>query len=371
MSTASVKRIFRDETDSSSFGSIGFISLASSGRLKGFIGPAVRHGKDDGRIAPVENREHAEFIGNAVREGIKRLEETSNTRLSLRVIATSGAIAFLDNEIRRSGAEIEAQIPVNETYSIIYIGYNSNSRRIDESTLNSFREKINETFSKTDNQKSMKELARDSAEFGLSAASAPSSSQSNKTRYQIKIIDSQQRLFSNSELDEISSLLSIFGYNRSDAISTVTNGSNIIGLVYNGAGNIVGISVTESRSIKLSNGDTINIAELTDAHISKESRGKSTYSRLLIEVLRNICSNRGDIQLIYAESNISSDSIIKTAAAHGRGFAGILPNHVEIKDSSGNSSPKNFAVTYLDRDGMSKTVERFDAESAIQEALRK
>ncbi len=357
---ASVKSLFKESPDRSSFGPIGFISPVSAGRLKGLIGYVGDGEGQNGRIAPIENYEHARFIGDVVREGISRLSEGGNTRLSIRTIVRDDALGIASEEAQATGATVEAVLQSGTGYSIMYIGYNLESRSLGAEHQGRHRELINAAVEAGQAQSALADLASD-----INA---------NAHRYSTVIIGDGFRSFTDLEREQIHELLSAFGYDREGADSVIGNPNNIIGLVYESSGSgrsIVGISVTETRSIAMENGGALHIAELTDGIIAGEAAGHSLYSRLLSDVYRHIAENRPEISIIYAESNVASRGILRAAALQGRTFGGVLPNHAMISNREGRPELKSLVVTSLTREQALASVARLDeACEELQQAIR-
>ena len=356
-----VQSVFSVSSDSSSFGPIGHISQVSADRLKGFIGYVGGGEGQDGRITPIEKAEHARFIGNVVREGIRRLESTGNTRLSIRTIVNNNTLESLRNQVQRAGGTIEACLPIRDNYTIVYMGYNTPDRELNEERRDSNETAISRARQRYENNpESIRELAKEILQ------------QSNK--YRVRVLDGVPRSFSESDYSQVNGLLSTFGYSDRDSRAAIENSQNIVGLVYNNvAGHhaVVGISITERRTIELTNGQVVQIAEVTDGTVSPSASGRGLYSRLLSNVFEHIADNRPELSLVFAESNTASNSILKAAALQGRSFAGILPNHANISDrQTGELGLESFVVTYLTREQLIASTRRLNAALELQQAIR-
>lgn len=356
-----VQSIFREGVDNSSFGPLGYISRVSAGRLKGFIG-YIGSGSAhrEGQIAPIDNANQVKFIGEVVSEGINRLSKSGSSRLSVRALVRNGMLERLQTEISSRGASIEASLPANDTYTIVYIGYNTPQRELSSELRDQHNKAIEKAISSYGHsQSAIASLAREII---------------NQNNYSTRIVGGSERQFSSSERERIYQLLSTFGYNNEGAENLITNDRNIIGLVYKNIGDmqtVVGISVTERRSLTLTNGANIHIAEVTDGTVSQESNGKSLYSRLLSEVFVYIAENFKDLSIIYAESNVSSAPLLKTAAIQGRTFSGILPNHANIMNrNTGQLELKSLAVTYMTREQILEIGGLLRQEIELQKSLR-
>ena len=337
--------MFSEAYNSSSFGSMGVISRASANRLKGFIGYVEGGEGTEGTITPISTSRHARFIGEVVAEGIARLQTTGNSRLSVRTIVENATVNRLTRIVERTGASVEAIMPANGNYSIVYIGYNTPQREMSalmrgndapiESRISSYRRDSDEVVN----------VAMDLAR--------------NLNDYSIRITDGSARGFTESERRDIASLLSTFGYNENESIASVTNEQNIIGLAYN-AERIVGISITERRTLALSNGQHINIAELTDGTVAESATGRNLYSGILFSVFNHITRNYQDLVLVYAESNIGSEALLRSALGwQNRAVGGVLYSHTRINDR-----PKDFLVTYFTRELMAESVSRLNGAAA-------
>ncbi|MCL5413410.1 MAG: hypothetical protein M1569_03340 [Candidatus Marsarchaeota archaeon] len=349
--------MFSDNMDSSSFGPIGYIAPVSANRLKGFIGYTGALGGQDSGIVPIENSVHARFVGEVVREGIRRLQRRGCTRLTIRTIVRTSALNDLEAEVVNAGASIEATIPVNGDYTIAYIGYNTQERELSEKEMAKFKNNIN---------KAVVQHGHDNASLAALARDI----RSNTNDYSIRIIDGNRRVLSSAELASTYTLLGTFGYNSEQALAALSNENNMVGLVYANSGpsrRVVGISIIEQRSIQLSNGTSLHIAEVTDGTVSKEDNGRSLYSMLLLELFRHISLNRSDLNLVFGESNVSSDPLLKAAILQGRTFSGLLPNHAVIMNRDTNQLElKSLVVTYLTRDQLIASVVNVDYALAAQ-----
>lgn len=113
------------------------------------------------------------------------------------------------------------------------------------------------------------------------------------------------------------------------------------------------------------------MAEVTDGAVATDSNGKSLYSSLLARVFREINENHPDTSLIYAETNVGKEALLKAAVIQGRTFNGILPNHALIRNrNTGELEMKSLAVTSLTRDQLAEFLSRLDTEIAAQQAIR-
>ncbi len=333
--------IFSPAYDSSSFGSVGTISMASANRLKGFIGYVEGGEGTEGTITPISTSRHARFIGEVVAEGITRLQTTGNSRLSIRTIVENNTLNALTGAVVRAGASVEAVMPANGDYSIVYIGYNTPEREISTLMRNGDAPISSRISSYRNDSEELASVAMDLVR--------------NMNDYSIRIMDGNARSFTESERRDVNALLSTFGYNESESIAAVSNAQNIIGLAYNGD-QIVGISITERRMLALSNGQHINIAELTDGTVAESANGRNLYSGILFNVFNHIARNYPDLGLVYAESNIGSQALLKSALGwQNRQVGGVLYSHTRI-----NNRPKDFLVTYLTRELMAESVSRLN-----------
>ena len=338
---AVVNSMFSEAYDSSSFGSVGIISTASANRLKGFIGYVEGGEGTEGTITPISTSRHARFIGEVVAEGIARLQTTGNSRLSIRTIVENNALNALTSSVGRAGACVEAIMPANSNYSIVYIGYNTPEREMSALMRGSDSQISSRISSYRNDSEELASVAMDLVR--------------NMNDYSIRIIDGNARSFTESERRDVTGLLSTFGYNESESIAAVSNAQNIIGFAYSGE-QIVGISITERRTLALSNGQYINIAELTDGTVAESANGRNLYSGILFNIFNHIARNHPDLGLVYAESNMGSEALLKSALGwQNRQVAGVLYSHTRI-----NNRPKDFLVTYLTRELMAESVSRLN-----------
>lgn len=359
--TEAAQSLFGAGLHSDSFGPIGYVSQVSADRLKGFIGYVDGSQIQDGRINPIENRRQARFMGDVIREGISRLDNTDNTRLSIRTIVRNDMLRSFSHTVRRSGARVEATLPVMDNHSIVYVGYNVHSRELGRAMRHTHEDTIHRVRQRYEsNQKELTTLADQIRQYS--------------NQYSVRIVNGTSRSFSPDEETQICGLLSTFNYSRADARALMFNDQNIIGLVYKNVDSqqtVVGISITERRVIELTNGATVHIAEITDGTISQVDTGMSLYSRLLLNVFEHISSKNPEISLVFAETNTASDSVLKAAALEGRKFGGILPNHAIISDrQTGELGLRSLVVTYLTREQLIASARRLEDELDPRQALR-
>jgi len=340
--------VFRGDADSTSFGPIGRISQVKSERLKGLVGYYVSRFRTRNEvITPITTAMHAQFIADVVKEGIQRISEGDNTRLSIRTIAAPGMMPMLTEQVRRAGGQLEAQIPLNANYTLVYIGYNDPSRELSSELMMAYR-----------------------ANVSASSMRVANKSHYNSAAYSIRIIDGEERSFSGPEKEDIYCLLRTFGHTRQSAIQMIEDGMNIIGLAYTGDGRVAGMSITERRAIELSDGTRLNIAELTDGVVAHSARGNSLYSTILNEVYAHIHANRREIAIVYAESNVSSMPLLRAAVDDGRVFDGILPNHHRIiNPRTGELELKSMVITYMTMAQIGSMLEQRQ-DAALREAAR-
>lgn len=313
--------VFKERGPSNSFGPIGYIAPASSDRLKGLIG-TVRGGVQR-RISPLYQPEHVYSVARVVEEGRRRMLEGAATRLSIRTIATEGMIDVIRSEMQRSGATVEATVPVTSEASMVYIGLNLPSR--------------------TEGRGSPQHPTESSGFINEGGS------------YTTRIYDNRN----GSEMPdrfvhEAVAMLSSFGYSPSEAFAVIKSENNIIGistredLSGRSPHILVGISVAERTTIQLTTGIEIHLVEMTDGKVRPEHRGNGIYYELSTDVINYLIQRNVDglerTNLIFAESNRDNLNLMGVAHRQGRNFVGLLRDHVEI-----DGTLKNFEVTFLNR----------------------
>ncbi len=329
-----INSLFHNTPNFSSFGPVGCICPVASSRLKGFIGGGI---STTGAIIPISDNGHIAFFTGIIREGIHRVETANDvSRLTVRTVVSNSALEILEPELLKVGATVEAKIPLNDSHQIIYVGYNSLHRKLSEIRRDSYRSTIGTLLEEHAVQPGLMDLARRIA--------------AHRDDYHVSILNGNGRDLSGHEIESTKLLLSTFGYDGTQAEQLIQNKQNLIGLLYETIGSehsIVGISVIEARNIMLDTGEIIRIAEITDGTIANNHQGKSLYSRLLLDMFNHISETPDCFDLLIAESNMESLSLLRTATAQGRVFSGILPNHALIAGRMGTLEFKSLVVNYL------------------------
>ena len=312
--------MFKDTPCGSSFGAIGHITPASANRLKGFIGT---EGTADNRITKITTDEDITNISATVALGIERVKDGAGySRLSLRMFVSERMLERFSQEIERIGASVEAIIPIrNGDCRMVYVGYNSEDRTTERSTLESYLRRIDEVRTGTliGGQKTAPETMS------------------------IEIInDRSTPTFTSNLVTMRQMLMNAFGYSHGVATSTLMEETNTIAVIRS-EGKIAGMCIAERRQITVMPNERIELAEVTDAHVLPEYQGNGFYNALSMELVNHLKST--GVHLIFTESNVTQESMLRTIAKQDRVVAGILPKHAMIEGGL-----RDLVVTYFRTD---------------------
>jgi hypothetical protein len=328
MVTRSETSIFTDRHDmTTSFGAIGCIAPASCNRLKGFIGASETSARE---ITPVTDSEGVRTIGRIVERGVSRIEGSDSlSRLSIRTLINRNLEDELYSEVERAGARIEAVIPLRNGRShmeLVYIGYNGETRRASAEERERYA------------------TVRRIAELGT-ARKMPD----GEIPITVDIIynSEQGSGLCQSDLEQLAGMMMTnFGYTGSEARAVLTDEKNIIAVARRKEdGRIVGMNVTECRSVPLADGSEIIMGEITDANVLPECQGKGYYTMIVSRVMDQL---RNRLDVLFTES-VLNQSLLNSALRLGRRIGGDgerIPGFLENHASVGGMTQTMF-VTYL------------------------
>ncbi|MDE1851571.1 MAG: hypothetical protein KGH69_02700 [Candidatus Micrarchaeota archaeon] len=339
-----IQSLFRNSSDPSSFGPIGYIGQAGDSRLKGLVGYTERPLRAiarDTAITPITDARGVEFVSNVASIGKQMLRDQQRTRLTFRTLATRDAV----KDIRQSldgVANVEAVIPVNEPYSMVYVGFNAADRTLERNS----QERARELTRSAEYRQTLVTMAERVFPVHYSTIIYPIDDRSVEYR------------FSAEHREQVTGLLRSFGHTSESATTVLRNPNVLLGVAttpFEETNEVVGICIAERVNIRLNTGDALSFVEITDAKVREDHQGNGIYYDLSTAMINDIITDhmRGSRQtdLIFAESNLQNTSLIKTALLQGRSFTGLLQNHVSI-----DGNLKDFAVTYLQGGSLATTI---------------
>ncbi|MEM3839511.1 MAG: hypothetical protein QXF01_02975, partial [Candidatus Micrarchaeaceae archaeon] len=261
-------------------------------------------------------RESSSSIGNV----------GSNTRISIRSVAKTNLIRLLEN--------VEAAIPIEgkefSGFSIVYQGFNLPGRNGTERGVPS-----------EEQLRQYKEIMRNSSK-GMVAKNPAANNGSGIITERVCADDVRKNP------EEFINLLSIHGYNTPEQVLNIVGNNENIVVVAKKNGRLIGITVGEAATIKLSNGNALKTMEITDSAILPEFQGNGAYSVLSAGLLRYISENWENMRLnaVYAETVIE-ERTLRVALNQGRVLSGILPFHAKLGDEY-----KSLVANYITRQSL-------------------
>ncbi|MDE1823684.1 MAG: hypothetical protein KGH74_00080 [Candidatus Micrarchaeota archaeon] len=337
-----IKSLFRNRLDTSSFGSVGHVAFATDGRRRGLVGyrdEPLRSIRDR-PITPITDAKSIDFMTHVLRYGKGRIAKEDLSRITVRTLINPYLVNALRDDLFTT-ANVEAVIPVNERYSMVYMGYNTQERQ----------------------------YTRDVQNLATSPMSQTEFHDPYKGTYSIGLYSNGDRsnsaIFSQEHRTEVANLLRSFGHTAESAARVMNNPHALLGVIHlSGTGDfkqaVVGICIAERVTITLNTGEQLRLVEITDAKILERHQGNGLYyelsTALINDIIRDSVRGTAPTDLVFAESNVQNPSLIKTALLQGRHFTGMLSNHVSI-----DGNLKDFAVTYLQGEAL---------RAPIKEALR-
>lgn len=165
-------------------------------------------------------------------------------------------------------------------------------------------------------------------------------------------------------------LYSTFGWNEEEVAALISNPNNLLVAARDlNNGRIVSSGLVEFADINFK-GLTIplRLAEITEAATLKEYRGRGLYQKVSDEILRILADQTNPPDLVFGESNLDAEGVLKVAARQGRipafktaldfnlPHAWMLPQHVAIfqENRPSNYPYNNLMVTYLTQERLKK-----------------
>lgn len=271
--------------------------------------------------------------------------DEQNTRITGRLIIERSLLEevyqsypeILEGIMSLEGAGIEAL----DSYVIIYVGKNHESRLPDPEDLKDQLERAVRIFQGENIKDIVPELA--------SRTEEPVNILTNPRIFELKEEDKRNPVI----IESYAKLNEVFGWNYEQCLEILNNPNNVVVVCMNGD-EMVGSGVAEKFAwkVKLPDGTICELkgAELTEATTGNNYRGNGIYSKVSrkeLEVLARLGMN-----LVYGESNLSSFTVLLAAYKQGRRLGlpldlivdkmHALMHHVTI-----NGMYQNFAPTYM------------------------
>ncbi|EKD90571.1 MAG: hypothetical protein ACD_30C00112G0012 [uncultured bacterium] len=273
------------------------------------------------------------------------------TRLSIRAITQNNILTSENPRLHKYG---EAVIPLQgssphfEDTSILYLGYNSDSRQSDVQDLQDCIENYQAAHIKKSLPASQIIERVIEAGYELNTISAPISD--------------------TSLVSQLAEIYSRFDWTLEQVEEILTNPNNF--LTYASfEGRVVSAGLGEFNKITI--GDekddlTLKIIELTEAATVTEHQGQGLYSAVATKGLVELAKGsvpfiKDGVDLVYGECNGHNQGVLKAARYQGRTFAaeaaqkmklpfnGLLLQHVPIFGSSKISEYNNLLPAFLSR----------------------
>ncbi len=318
------QRLTERQHEPSSIGVIGIVETQRGevNRRKGFITSVVET-EDQLRYF----REH--FINEEIARMNNSPELADITRLTVRAVVNADLLSH-----GRDRDHIEAIINIGSVkgqgnYAIVYFGYNKVGRQLSSEQRDDYNRRLMLT-----------NLSRDVGNLS-GILSSP-----NYRGYTISRLDTETLTQDQREgIDEM--LRDSFKYSENDGDRMLADSRNIFFIATTATGQVVGMSMAERRTVALNNGESITIAEVTNATVIQGHGGNGLYGAISAHLIRHIAEDRDPatrVDLVYSESNMERQTLLNAIAMQHRTYAGILPNNSFV-----DNGLKTMMVTYLNR----------------------
>ncbi len=310
------------EHEPSSIGVIGVVETQRDNvnRRKGFITSAIET-EDQLRY----------FKEHFINEEITRLNHSPEladiTRLTVRVIVNADLLSH-----GRDRDHIEAIINIGSiggrgNYAVVYFGYNKEEREISPEQREDYYRRLMLT-----------NLSRDVGNLsGILSSNVYHS-------YTISKLDTEA--LTPEQRSAIEGMLrTSFKYSEEDGTRMLEDSRNTFFVATTATGEIVGMSMAERRRVGLDNGESIMIAEVTNATVINGHGGNGLYGAISAHLIKHIASDTENrVDLVYSESNMERQTLLNAIAMQHRTYAGILPNNSFV-----DGELRTMMVTYLNR----------------------
>jgi len=187
--------------------------------------------------------------------------------------------------------------------------------------------------------------------------------------FEILVIDEEMR--QDPQIQQMYyQLYSNFGWKEKEVAALISNSNNLLVAARDlNNGKIVSSGLVEFADMNFK-GLTIplRLAEITEAATLKEYRGRGLYQKVSDEILRILADQTNPPDLVFGESNLDAEAVLKVAARQGRipafktaldfnlAHAWMLPQHVKIfqENRPPNYPYNNLMVTYLTQERLKK-----------------
>jgi ribosomal protein S18 acetylase RimI-like enzyme len=115
-------------------------------------------------------------------------------------------------------------------------------------------------------------------------------------------------------------LYSTFGWNEKEVVALINNPNNLLVAARDlNNGRIVSSGLVEFADINFNEMPTpLRLAEITEAATLKEYRGRGLYQKVSDEILRILAGQTNPPDLVFGESNLDAEAVLKVAARQGR-----------------------------------------------------
>lgn len=312
-----------------SIGLTGKIGPASNGRLKGFLDITVDTPKMVGLLVGIALHGR-DLILNPAQHGY--YEDTS--RLLIRAVVTNEMMEQLHAKMMGTGFKVEALIPINHNghaASIVYLAYNTEERRLTSEERGAF----NALWRRIYDQRITREELHDCVRRAESKYSFFVMS----SEYAQAVAFHREKHFDDMISQVYSLMNKNFGFSRNEVSEALlANTSILVTVKY--TNEVAAACVVERAEIAMTHGEPIRIAELTDAAVVNGHNNNGLHLAMTTRLLAAVADQNN--HATFSEATFSQETVLKSSAAQGRVFCGILEHHTRI-----DGNLRNFSVMHI------------------------
>ncbi|MEO5627470.1 MAG: hypothetical protein ABIQ89_01120 [Candidatus Saccharimonadales bacterium] len=317
----------------SSVGAVWPPIVSSNERLKGFYdNPVVTEGSLD------------TFINDFTSYIAKAEDGAETSRLSIRLVANSGALAVLNS----AGINVEGALPIRgqDELLMVYTAWNSHERTVPDTTLEQHGQLLGNIAA--------------NATAGFDAVA-----KLTEQGFSPQVVDrTTSTITKQSLIPKFTELYSVFGYDEADVETIFNNPNNTVAYVEDAEG-IVSTVMAERAIIPLEDFGNLEVVEITEAITRPSARGRGLYAGVSGFLTGSIMADSGNLpHIIYGESNLAAPGVLKAAHSNGRRFNhldasthnhkalgfGILQQSFKVEDGTEQRAFNDFALTYIPLD---------------------
>ncbi len=292
--------------------------------------------------------ETADDLSSIITEFQNMPFDEATTRYTARIFVTDSLLKRKD--IKAAICEyVEAILPLAscgipdlEDCCMVYIGKNADTRKADPQELQHQLKFAKEVYS------------------GESA----SKEKNSVNGYRIEQVADEMKKDANLQ-HQYAELYQAFGWNEDQVVELLTNHSNTLVAAFDGD-RLISAGMAERAELTIERNSRLLpfvMYEITEAATVEEHRGKGLYTNVAEELMK-LLADVNEINMVYAESNMSAPGVLKAGARLGRtssiqsaqqfGYPPrSLEQHVRISAGSHEKRPdsakNNLLVTWMTR----------------------